>query len=292
MPWCPNCRQEYTDVVKTCAECGAALVADLAAADAARAAAAERFVTVVAPAPMLAALGPWLAQAQVPARKLPDRDALSIPAAHAERVQAALEQQAEVEVEEDEIRVLGPRQDLEPQLPVDPEIVKKSTDELAAARGESIPKVLALFAAGTPRARKWALGQLQALEQRQVIALHEIVLWLAREGFRKPLFGLAADLAEIRPAGLAARLAAELAAATAPAALLLLHVLVQLRDRTVASRVLPLLSHDDPDVRAEADEVLMSATGFDARFEADAEPKEREQAIHLWREWIAKNPTS
>ena len=29
MPWCPNCKTEYREGIKVCADCGAALVAEL-----------------------------------------------------------------------------------------------------------------------------------------------------------------------------------------------------------------------------------------------------------------------
>ncbi len=291
MAWCPSCRQEYVDTIVKCADCGAPLVADLSALDRVRASAeADRVVRIVAPPATLAALEPWLAQAKVPSRLRDGAVGLEIPAAAADQVEAALSASAEIEREGDEIRIVGPRKDEEAALPADPAIVEKTLDQLAADPAGTVPKLAALFTAPSPRARKWALAQLFALQERRVVALADVVLWLVRQGYRKALFGLGNELADAPPAGLALRVAGELAQLEPPALLLALHLLASLRDRAVIAAVIPLLDHRDPDVRAEADEVLMSATGFDARFDAEAEPGERARAIHLWREWIGRNP--
>src|SRR5262245_5813036 len=48
MPSCPKCRQEYLATVTSCADCGTALVADLAAIDAAAVQGQERMVRILA----------------------------------------------------------------------------------------------------------------------------------------------------------------------------------------------------------------------------------------------------
>jgi len=291
MPWCPKCRQEYLDTVKSCAECGATLVADLSVIHAAEArqqeAQRERVVRIVGPEPMLAGIAQWLERSELPFDRV--EDGLGVPAVFAERVAAILESSADLEREGDVIRVLGPATGREPQLPSDPEIVRRSLDELAVDPAGSVPKLLALFAGEAPRPKRWAAAQLLALERRNVVALGDVVVWLAREGYRKPLFGLVEEVADAPPPGLAARVAAELPRLDTHGLLLALHVLTRLPDRKVVKSVLPLLAHEDAEVRVEADEVLMSATGFDVQFDAEADARVRERAIRQWRAWIAEN---
>ena len=292
MAWCPSCRQEYVDTIKRCADCGTELVASLAevaAAEAKRAAAAPP-VTLTAPAEMLAGISRWLEQSRVPVERAEGRDELLIPGAVADQVEAALGGIADVEREGDRIRVLGPREDREPELPADPTIVNRSTEEIAADPSALVPKVLALFTSPSARARRWALDRLLELESRGVVTLADNLLWLVRQRFRTALFGAAKELADAPPAGLAVAIAAQLRTLDERTLPLALHLLTQIPDRALVETVLPFLQHDDPDVRAEADEVLMSAAGFDARFDAEAEPREREQAIQRWRDWIAKHP--
>src|SRR5262245_50541341 len=202
MPWCPKCRQEYLATVTSCADCGTALVADLAAIDAAAVQGQERMVRILAPEKMLPGILTWLERSQVPVVRLEDAEGIGIPVAFADRVATVLEGSADLERNGDEIRVLGPATGQEPQLPSDPEIVRRSLEELAADPGGNIPKVLALFATDAPRSRRWAAEKLRALEQTRVVALGDVAVWLAREGYRKPLFGMAEAFAESPPSGL------------------------------------------------------------------------------------------
>src|SRR5262245_5956179 len=64
MPWCPKCRQEYLATVTSCADCGTALVADLAVIDAAADQGQERMVRILAPEKMLAGILTWLERSQ------------------------------------------------------------------------------------------------------------------------------------------------------------------------------------------------------------------------------------
>ena len=295
MPWCPKCRQEYTDAVKRCGDCGVDLVEDLASAGVADDVSGPRSVRIVAASAMLAGLESWLGRLGIPFRRIPDggpeadQGAIEIPEEFADRVEAAIAATAEVERDGDEIRVLGPRADQEPELPSDPAVVNLGADELAADPAGLVPKLLALFVTPAPRPRRRALDQLEELERRGVVKLSDLVLWLAREGYRRPLFGLAATLADEPRPGIAERVAAGLETLPPRGLALALHVLAQLGDVAVAKRVLPLLEHADADVRAEADEVLMSASGIDVQFDAEAEPAVRERAIQQWRDWIARN---
>jgi len=299
MPWCPVCRQEYVVTVARCADCDAELVADLSAARAAAGAAvedgegsagvAEGVVRVLGPGAMVAALVPWLEQARVPVRRLADSDGVEIPAAFADRVAAALENSAEIERGAGEIRVIGPPRDREPELPDDPSILERSLDEIAADPAGMVPRVLALFATPAPRARRWARERLLELEARGTVTLADLALWLAREGYRSALRGFAGAFAEAPPPGLCSRVAAELPRLETGALHLALELLGRLPDRSVADRVLPLLRHADPDVRSEADDVLISLSGIDVRFDAEAEPGARERSIQLWREWIERD---
>ena len=98
MPWCPTCRQEYRAGIASCADCGAALVADLAAHEAAaRTAAATRTLRIVAPAGTLEALKGGLAGRKIPFEADPEGGGLIVPAAAGELIEATLAPVAEFE---------------------------------------------------------------------------------------------------------------------------------------------------------------------------------------------------
>jgi hypothetical protein len=285
MSWCPKCRNEYMEEARRCADCEVDLVSDLSAHDRAVAtAAAERCLRIEGPAETLTSLRAWLERARIPVRGA--GEGLEIPFALAEQVESALMRSLEYEREGETLTILGPVADREPEYEVDPALLRRSPEEVAATLAESLPKLAALLGAGTLRQKVWALQTLRALEGAGVVAVVEFVLQLVRSGFRRPLYALTSLLAESPHPGIATRVAKELPRFDRRGLELALHVLAQLKDRTVARAVLPYLDHEDPDVRAEADEVLMCVADRDLGFEAEADPAARASVVKLWREWV------
>lgn len=287
MPWCPKCRNEYMEGARRCADCEVDLVEDLAAHDrAAATAAAEEFLRIEGPAEYLESLKAWLERGRVAVRS--SGEALEVPLALAEQVESALLRTVEFEREGATLRLLGPRSDQEPEYAVDPELLRRSPAEVAGALEENLPKLAALLGAGTPRQKSFALQTLRALEAAGAIPVAEFALRLVRSGWKKPLFSLANLLVDAPQPGVAGRLASELARLDRRGLELALHVLALVKDKSVARAVLPLLDHDDPDVRAEADEVLMCIADRDLGFEAEADAATRARIVKLWREWIER----
>ncbi len=290
MPWCPSCRQEYRATVTSCGDCGKPLVADLAAHDAAeRAAQATKVLRVIAPGGTLAALLPWLEQRKIPFRRDEAAGALLVPEAAGEQIEAGLAQVAEYERVGDVLHVYGPRQDLEPKLEADASWLKKSLEELAQEPSATVTGLIGLLASPVQRYRVAAAERLAALEAQKTLERANVVIWAAQSRMRKALFGWSALLAADPPAGLAARLVTAAATAPSDVVTLLLHVVGELKDASVAAQLLPLLDHEDPMVRDDADEVLMSLAGIDIGFEADADPATRARTIQLWRDWIEQH---
>jgi hypothetical protein len=287
MPWCPKCRNEYMETARRCADCEVDLVDDLAGHDrAAATAAAERRLRIEGPGGYLTSLEAWLTQANVASRRV--EGAVEIPFELADQIESALMKTVEYEREGSTIKVLGPRTDQEPAYEVDPALLRKSPQEIAGNLAEDLPKLAALLGAGTPRQKIWALQTLRAVAAAGALPVAEFVVRLVRSGMRRPLYALASLLAEAPEAGVASRVAQELAGLDKRGLELALHVLAQLRDRSVARAVLPLLDHDDPEVRAEADEVLMCAADRDLGFDAEADGPTRARIVKLWREWIER----
>jgi hypothetical protein len=287
MPWCPKCRNEYMESARRCADCQVDLVADLSAHDrTAAAAAAERRLRIEGPAGYLTTLETWLTRSNVPARRA--EGAVEVPLEFADQIESALMKTVEYEREGATIKVIGPRTDQEPAYEVDVAFLKLTPDEISRSLGESLPKLAAVLGAGTPRQKLWALQTLRALEAAGAVPVGEFVARLVKAGLRRPLYALAGLLAEAPQPGVAARVAQELAGLDKGGLELALHVLAQLKERSVARAVLPLLDHDDPDVRAEADEVLMCAAERDLGFDAEADAGTRARIVKLWREWIER----
>jgi hypothetical protein len=291
MPWCPGCRQEYRAGIANCADCGVPLVADLAAHDASTRRSAAQALRIVAPAGTLEALKPGLAQKNIPFRHDSAAGALLVPIETAELLEGSLQQVAECERVGDTLHVYGPRTDRETELPQEPAWLERPLTELAASPESAIPGLFAWLAG--PQARKAAAAaeRLERLAADGAITIQGVMNWAAAENLRKPLFAWAERLAGSRPAGLCTAVAdlavAHATASRIAAASALLHVVAKLGDEAAALRVLPLLDHPDPVVRDDADEVLVSLTGRDVGFDAEAEPAARARAIALWREWFA-----
>lgn len=285
MPWCPKCRNEYMEEARRCADCEVDLVSDLSAHDRAVAtAAAERCLRIEGPVETLTSLRAWLERARIPVRAA--GEGIEVPFALADQVESALMRTFEYEREGETLTILGPIADREPDYEVDPALLRRSPQEILANLAESLPKLAALFAAGTLRQRAWGLETLRALEGSGAVAVADFVLQLVRSGLRKPLYALASLLAESPQPGVATQLARELPRFDRRGLPLALHVLAQLKERTVARAVLPFLDHEDPDVRAEADDVLMCIADRDLGFDAEADAGARAQVVKLWREWI------
>jgi hypothetical protein len=287
MPWCPKCRNEYMESARRCADCEVDLVADLSAHDrAAATAAAERRLRIEGPAEQLAPLEAWLQRVQIAVARA--GEALEIPYEVADQVETALFRTFEYERDGATLTILGPRSDREPDYEVDAALLRRSPQEIAGSIEESLPRLAAVLGAGTLRQRHWALQTLRSLEESGKVALGDFALRLVKSGFRKPLYALASLLAESPQQGVAARLARELPRLDKRGLELALHVLAQVKERSVARAVLPLLDHEDPDVRADADEVLMCIADRDLGFEAEADAATRARIVKLWREWVER----
>jgi hypothetical protein len=285
MPWCPKCRNEYMEGAQRCADCEVDLVDDLDAHErAAATAAAGQRLRIEGPAEYLTTLRTWLERGRV--EVVSSGEAIEVPLALAEQVEAALMKTVEFEREGSTLTLLGPRADQEPDYQVDPELLRRTPEEIARAPEANLPKLAALLGAGAPRQKSWALQTLRALEAAGAIPVADFALRLVRSGFKRPLFALAGLLVDSPQPGVAGRLAQELARLDRRGLELALHVLALLKERSVARAVLPLLDHDDPEVRAEADEVLMCIADRDLGFEAEADPAARARIVKLWREWI------
>src|SRR5574342_666416 len=233
MPWCPKCRNEYMEGASRCADCQVELVDDLAAHDRAEAtAAAERRLRIEGPAEYLTTLKTWLERGKIDVRS--SGEALEVPLAPADQVEAALMKTVEDEREGATLKLLGPRADQEPDYQVDPELLRKAPDEIGHALESNLPKLAALLGAGTPRQKGWALQTLRTLEAAGAIPVADFALRLVRSGLRKPLFSLASLLADSPQPGVATRLARELARLDRRGVELALHVLAQLKERSVA----------------------------------------------------------
>lgn len=288
MPWCPACRQEYRPGIARCADCTVELVEDLARHDRAAAEqAAARLLRIVAPGGTLTALASGLKGRGIPVELEAGGGGLLVPEAAAELVEASLGQVAEYERVGDVLHVYGPRQDLEPEVPLDPGWLEKSDAELVAERDAAIGGLVALFASPVARLRMRAFTRLNGLLAAQQLPIADVLLWTARARMKKALYAFAALLAERPPAGLAARLLDEVKGAEPLLAGQLLHVVALLRDRAAAPALVALLDHESSLVRDDADEALVSLAGFDVGFDAEAEPTQRARAIALWREWLA-----
>lgn len=289
MAWCPKCRQEYRAGIAVCADCGDALVADLAAHQAAaKAVAAAKSLRIVAPGGTLDALAQGFAARKIPCRPDPQGGALLVPEAAAELIEAGLAQVAEYERVGDVFHVYGPRQDQEPELPRDPKWLELPLATLVADLPAALGGLVAWLAApGRPAAK--AAARLDELTSAGKVDVADVMRWAAMERLHKPLNAWADQLALRPPAGLAVRLVQRAVAGEPGVARALLHVVAKLRDKAAAPLVLPLLDHDDPEVRGEADEVLLSISGIDVGFDADAEPEVRARSVALWREWIGKH---
>jgi hypothetical protein len=285
MPWCPKCRNEYMTSATRCADCAVDLVDDLAEHDA-RVAQAEsaRALRIEGPGGDLAVLEASLAKGGVPLRRV--EGALEVPLALAEQIESFLLPTVEFEREGATIRMLGPREDVEPKYQVDPAFLLSDPDELLNDAPATLERVTAVLAAGTPKQKAFALRVLRALDASGKIPLAEFVVVLARHNRRTPLYAVARLFADPLEPGIAARLATELPRLSRTAVEAALHALSLLGDRSIARAVVDLLEHDDADVRAEADEVLMSLTGIDVQFDAEADARTRGATIRLWRERI------
>lgn len=287
MPFCPDCRNEYMDGVRRCADCAVDLIDDLAAHDAARRnAAAAKVARIEGPGGYLASFVAMCTQAGVPARRV--EGAVEVPYALLEQIETALLSTVEYERDDAIVRVLGPRADVEPKYEIDPTVFQR---DLATLRGDlqtTMPALANVLGAGTPRQKAWALQVLRALEAAGATRVGDALAWLCKEGFKKPLFALVAELAATPVPGVLQRVVQELPRLSKVALELAFHALAQLPDRAVAPAVLPFLEHDDPDVRAEADEVLMSISGRDLGFDAEAAAPARAAIVKQWREWVAR----
>ena len=289
MPWCPKCRNEYLASARRCADCAVDLVDDLADFDRRRAQEeSERMLRVEGPDGWLAGLEASLASARVPVRR--SSGALEVPLGLAEQIESALLPSVEFERDGATIRVVGPRGDAEPKYAVDPAFFRADADALLRDAPATLERITAALAAGTPKQKAFALGTLRALAAAGTIPVAEYVVALARANRKTPLFAVARLLAEPREPGVAQRLAQELRNVARSGVEAALHALALLGDGSVAPAVAELLAHEDADVRAEADEVLMSLTGHDVGFDAEADERTRAAGIRLWRERIARGP--
>ncbi|MBM4016236.1 MAG: hypothetical protein FJ293_14900 [Planctomycetes bacterium] len=294
MPWCPGCRQEYRAGMAKCADCNVALVADLAAHDGAqRQAAAARLLRVIAPAGTTEALKAGLAQKRIPFQHDPGTGSLLVPLEVADLLEGSLAQVAECERVGDTLHVYGARTDREAELAQEPAWLERPLAELAREPAAAVPGLFAWLSCPQAKKAGAAAERLDQLAAQGVFRVVDVIGWAAAENLRKPLFAWAQRLAAARPAALAEAVA-DLAVARAGAGALvavanLLHVVAKLADPAAAARVLPLLDHADPMVRDDADEVLVSLTGRDFGFDAEAEPAVRARAVALWREWFARN---
>jgi hypothetical protein len=270
---------------KRCADCAVDLVEDLAAFERRRAQEeSERMLRVEGPAGWLAGLEASLSGARVPVRRVDG--ALEVPLALAEQIESALLPTVEFERDGATIRVIGPRGDVEPKYEVDPALFRADPDELLRDAPATLARVTAALAAGTPKQKGAALQALRTLAAAGTIAIADFVVALARANRRTPLYAVARLLADPPEPEVAARLARELPSLPRVALESALHALALLGDRSVARAVVHLLDHEDADVRAEADEVLMSLTGIDVQFDAEADARTRGPGIRLWRERI------
>jgi len=285
MPWCPKCRNEYVETATRCPDCQVGLVDDLAAHDHAEAQAqSQRRLRIEGPAEALESLAASLTRAQVEVVR--SEGGLDVPLALAEQIESALIPSMEFDREGAILRILGPRADREPTYELDPTLFKVPMAELVLEPERTLPRLVAALAVGTPRQRGFALSVLREFESTGRLTVADFVLRLAQQGWRTPLFALVNVLSDSPHPAVATRLAQELSRISGPALVLALHVLAQLADPSVARSVLPLLDHDHPDVRAEADEVLMSVAGRDMGFDAEAEPPIRAAVVQRWREWV------
>jgi len=285
MPWCPKCRNEYMASAKRCADCAVELVEDLMAFEQRRAQEeSERMLRVEGLAGWLAGLEASLSGARVPVRRVDG--ALEVPLALAEQIESALLPTVEFERDGATIRVIGPRGDVEPKYEVDPTLFGADPDELQRDPKATLARVTDALAAGTPRQKAFALQVLRTLAAAGTIPIAEFVVALARANRRTPLYAVARLLADPPEPDVAARLARELPNLPRVALESALHALALLGDRSVAPSIVHLLDHEDVDVRGEADEVLMSLTGFDVQFDAEADARTRGPWIRLWRERI------
>jgi hypothetical protein len=209
-----------------------------------------------------------------------------VPLALAEQIESALLPTVEFERDGATIRVIGPRGDVEPKYEVDPALFRADADELLRDAPATLARVTAALAAGTPKQKAAALQALRTLAAAGTIPIADFVVALARANRRTPLYAVARLLADPPEPEVAARLARELPNLPRVALESALHALALLGDRSVARAVVHLLDHEDADVRAEADEVLMSLTGIDVQFDAEADARTRGPGIRLWRERI------
>jgi len=287
MPWCPKCRNEYMGSTRRCADCAVDLVEDLAEFDRRRAQEeSERVLRIEGPDGYLSALETSLANAGAPVRR--GDGALEVPLGLADQIESALMPTVEFEREGATIRVVGPRGDVEPKYEVDPGFFRSDPEELLRDASATLDRITAALAAGTPKQKAFALQTLRALDAAGKIPIAEFVVALARGNRRRPLYAVARLLAAPVEPGVAARVAQELPRLPRSAVEAALHALSLLGDRSVAHAVTDLLDHEDADVRAEADELLMSLTGLDVQFDAEADARTRAPGIRLWRERIAR----
>lgn len=268
-----------------CADCAVDLVDDLAAFEQRRAQEeSERMLRVEGPAGWLAGLEASLAGARVPVRRV--GGALEVPLALAEQIESVLLPTVEFERDGATIRVIGARGDVEPKYEVDPALFREGPDELLRDPPATLTRVAAALAAGTPKQKAAALQALRTVAGAGAISIADFVVALARANRRTPLYAVARLLSDPPEPDVAARLGRELPSLPRVALESALHALALLGDRSVARAVVHLLDHEDADVRAEADEVLMSLTGFDVQFDAEADARTRGPGIRLWRERI------
>ncbi len=289
MPWCPKCRNEFMASTRRCADCAVDLVDDLADLDRRRAREeGERTLRIEGPDAILALLEAQIAGGGVPVRR--DDRALEVPLGLAEQIESALLPNFEFERDGAALRLLGPRCDAEPRYEVDPEFLRSDSEALLRDPPASLERATAVLATGTPKQKAVALRALRAFAAAGALPIAEYVVTLARVGRKTPLFAVARLLAEPREPGGAARLAQELPKLPRTAVEAALHALALLGDPAGARGIVELLDHEDADVRAEADEVLMSLTGLDVGFDAEADAGTRAPAIRLWRERIGREP--
>jgi hypothetical protein len=264
---------------KRCADCAVDLVEDLAAFEQRRAQEeSERMLRVEGPAGWLAGLEASLSGARVPVRRVDG--ALEVPLA--EQTSRPCSRRSSSSATARRSAWIGPRGDVEPGTRSTRPFRPTSTPPArrpAAARASPPPSPPA-------RRRRPPRSRCRAPRAAGTIPIADFVVALARANRRTPLYAVARLLADPPEPEVAARLARELPTLPRVALESALHALALLGDRSVARAVVHLLDHEDADVRAEADEVLMSLTGIDVQFDAEADARTRGATIRLWRERI------
>lgn len=301
MPFCPQCREEFTEGIEVCVDCDETpLVATLEGIpeieepapgsehieDEARFVAEDR--------PLAEAITSQLIAKGVPAYLYEEpvlvegREVvlMAVPAAFVEDTHAQLRSIAFEEVELDDggtVRLYARPDSSEPT----PAILELADDEILA-RGEAAHRdLLEVAVTGAPTFRARAVGLLHAAGP----AGHAVLWAVVREAAEAGKADFVSDFLNwLRPIKLTPPdddLDALLASAETSTRAIAIEVAGRLLGERAGAKLVTLLADEDADIRDQSIEMLFHIYGDDYGYEADADEADRARAIGRWRKRIS-----